>query len=177
MGLRTLKFMTAKIVNTLKETFPASRFIGRRYTDADRLDGSFGAKWGEWFENNLFEKLESLESLPENGDAFIGAMRVKDGIFEYWIGMFLPAGTEVPDGYEYADIESIDYGVLWLYGNQHNGQLYGMDNHNMCLAEIEKLGWLRKEDDWCFERYNCPRFTTPDDQGNVILDYGIAIEG
>ena len=34
----------------------------------------------------------------------------------------------------------------------------------------------RKEDDWCFERYNCPRFTTPDEKGNVILDYGISIE-
>ena len=23
---------------------------------------------------------------------------------------------------------------------------------------------------WCFERYVCPRFTDPDEQGNVILD-------
>lgn len=29
--------------------------------------------------------------------------------------------------------------------------------------------------EWCFERYNCPGFTTPDEQGNVILDYGISI--
>jgi hypothetical protein len=32
------------------------------------------------------------------------------------------------------------------------------------------------ENDWCFERYNCPGFTTPDNNGNVILDYGISIE-
>ena len=31
--------------------------------------------------------------------------------------------------------------------------------------------------DWCFERYNCPRFTSPDEAGNVILDYGISIVG
>ncbi len=23
---------------------------------------------------------------------------------------------------------------------------------------------------WFFERYQCPRFTTPDEKGNVILD-------
>lgn len=50
-----------------------------------------------------------------------------------------------------------------------------METHNLCLEEIKRLGLQRKEDDWCFERYNCPRFTTPDADGNVILDYGIAI--
>jgi hypothetical protein len=30
---------------------------------------------------------------------------------------------------------------------------------------------------WCaFERYNCPRFTEPDENGDVILDYGILLE-
>jgi hypothetical protein len=23
---------------------------------------------------------------------------------------------------------------------------------------------------WCFERYACPRYTTPDKNGNIILD-------
>jgi hypothetical protein len=32
------------------------------------------------------------------------------------------------------------------------------------------------QNDWCFERYNCPRYTMPDNNGNVILDYGISIE-
>lgn len=56
-----------------------------------------------------------------------------------------------------------------------SGEPYTMDPHNMCLEELKTHGFLRKEDDWCFERYNCPRFTTPDENGNVILDYGIAI--
>lgn len=46
----------------------------------------------------------------------------------------------------------------------------------MGLNELKALGLKRKEDDWCFERYNCPRFTMPDENGNVILDYGISIE-
>ena len=35
---------------------------------------------------------------------------------------------------------------------------------------------MLRQGDWCFERYNCPRFTTSDAQGCVTLDYGIAVE-
>ena len=43
---------------------------------------------------------------------------------------------------------------------------------------IELMEFLeRKENDWCFERYNCPRYTTPDENGNVILDYAVSIVG
>jgi len=168
--------MVAKIVKAYKESYPATRFIGKRYTDTDRVNGFFGAKWGEWHANNLFAPLETLEMLPENGDAYVGAMRMHNGVFEYWIGLHLPAGTEVPDGYECVDIEPMDYAVFWLYGNEQNGELYGMDNHVMCEEEIKNQGWTQRNDYWCFERYNCPRFTNPDVHGNVILDYGIAIE-
>lgn len=115
-------------------------------------------------------------AVSENGDSYIGAMRVVNGVFEYWIGMFLAADSPVPDGYEYVDIAPLDYAVFWLYGDEKNGELYGIENHNMCLEEICRQGWKMTEDCWCFERYNCPRFTTPDEKGNVILDYGIAID-
>ena len=45
----------------------------------------------------------------------------------------------------------------------------------MCLEALRAAGFARKGDDWCFERYNCPRYTTPDGEGNVILDYGISV--
>ena len=51
-----------------------------------------------------------------------------------------------------------------------------MDTHNMCLNELSLRGYKRREDSWCLERYNCPRFTTPDENGDIILDYAIAIE-
>lgn len=166
--------MNAKIVNSCIEKFPRALFVGNRYTDEDRVDGAFGAKWGEWFSQNKFSVLENLPQLEENGDAYIGAMRVLNGKFEYWIGMFMPENTVVPDGYEFITIESTNYAVFWLYGNEQNGEIFGLDNHNMCLGEMDKQGLQRLEDNWCFERYNCPRYTTPDDKGNVILDYGIS---
>jgi len=43
-----------------------------------------------------------------------------------------------------------------------------------CAKELVSKGFEiipdKKGVYWFFERYGCPRFTTPDDKGNVILD-------
>ncbi|MDR1600652.1 MAG: GyrI-like domain-containing protein [Oscillospiraceae bacterium] len=164
-----------KITNTQRVSYPACRFIGRKYLDGDRANnGSFGHKWGEWFQNGWFEPLEKLDALAESGDAYVGLMREADP-FEYWIGMFFPAGTEAPEGCEWTDLPAMDYGVCWLYGKEDTGELYGMDAHSRALASIQEKGMAPKPGGYMFELYNCPRFTTPDEQGNVILDYGIEV--
>ena len=119
---------------------------------------------------NPLEKPHSV-GLPYPGQS----LRIVNGELEYWVGMFLPAGTAVPEGYEYADIEAMDFAVFWRYGKEDGEEMYGLEAHNRCLELFAEHGWERREDDWCFERYNCPRFTEPDEEGNVILDYGISI--
>lgn len=161
--------MAVKILEVKRESWPAVRFIGKKYSD--------GSHWGEWWQNGWFSLLEGVSGLlPVNEEGNFGIMRIVDGMLEYWIGMFFDRNAEAPEGFEYVDIEPLDYAVFYLYGNEHNGELYGLDSHNLCLEELNKKGWKRWEDFWCFERYNCPRFTTPDENGNVILDYGISIE-
>ncbi len=161
--------MEVKILEVREESCPAARLIGKRYGE--------GVNWGEWWENDWFSILERNQSIAFNGDAYLGAVRIVDGMPERWIGMLFPMDTEVPNGFEYVDIEPLDFAVCYLYGRDGSSQFYTMDTHNMCLKELEKHHLKRKEDDWCFERYNCPRFTTPDESGNVILDYAISIEG
>lgn len=161
--------MAVKIIEIKKESCPAARLIGKRYEETPN--------WGEWWENNWFEILEAKERLPFNGDAYIGAVHIVDGMPEYWIGMFFPSDTEVPESFEYVDIELLNYAVCYLYDKENSGEFYTMDTHNMCLDKLKACHFNRKEDDWCFERYNCPRFTTADEKGNVILDYGISIDG
>lgn len=90
--------------------------------------------------------------------------------------MFFPENTQVPEGYEYVDISPLNYAVCYLYDKEGSQDFYTMDTHNNCLEELKRQKMIRKENDWCLERYNCPRFTTPDESGNVVLDYGIAIE-
>lgn len=160
--------MSVKILEVKRESFPAVRLIGKKY--------EHGPNWGEWWQKDWFSVLEQKERHPVNGDAYIGAVHIVDGMPEYWIGMFFPVDTEVPEGFDFVDMEALEYAVCYLYDKEGSGDFYSMETHEMCLEELKSLGLKRKEDDWCFERYNCPRFTTPDEAGNVILDYGISIE-
>ncbi len=165
-----------QIVNAYIEECPACRLIGRRYTPADSMQGSFGHKWGEWWKQNLFAPLDALPHLPIVGDSTMAAMRVVEGELEYWIGFPCHLDTPIPDGYEAAEFGPCRFAVLWLQGNEKNGELYGLAAHKQCLERLREMDWKRRENDWCIERYNCPRFTVPDENGQVILDYCIAVE-
>ena len=46
--------MAVEIINTYIENCAACRFIGKRYTPADSMNGSYGHKWGEWWQNDWF---------------------------------------------------------------------------------------------------------------------------
>ena len=52
--------MAVEIINAYIEECPACRFIGKRYTPKDSVNGSYGHKWGEWWANNWFEPLDKL---------------------------------------------------------------------------------------------------------------------
>lgn len=157
--------MAAEIVEIKVESWPACLLIGKR-----------GTNWGEWWGNDWFSPLEKNPALPQNGDAYIGAVRITNGAPERWIGMYFPEGTPVPEGYGAASIPAMRYAVCYLRAQEGSGDFYTQETHSRCLAALKEQGLVRREDDWCFERCNCPRFTTPDDQGRVVLDYGIAIE-
>lgn len=145
--------------------------------EADRKNGSFSHKWAEWFSQGLFAPLEQAPRDPDGflDGSYVGAMRMADGGFEYWIGMFLPQDAPVPEGYEHMDLPEETCALFWIYGSESSGELYGMSAEALCQAELDRRGWVRKDAGWHFERYNCPRFTTPDAQGNVILDYGVPL--
>lgn len=166
----------AEIIKVYREELPSLRLIGKRYTNSDRgANGSFSGKWGEWFKNGYFGPLEKLGALPENGDAYLGLMRITDE-FEYWIGMFFPEGTPVPEGYEYTDFPAGSIGTCWIYGREDNGEIFGEKIHNKCLEKVKEKGWELTENAVFFERYNCPRYTNADEKGNVILDYCMYIK-
>lgn len=160
--------MEVRLVEVREENCPAARLIGKRYAGEPN--------WGEWWEKDWFAVLEKQPHIAFNGDAYLGGVRIVNGMPERWIGMLFPAGTEVPDGFAYADLPPLRYAVCYLSGREGSDQFYTMETHDLCLRELEARHWKRRDGDWCFERYNCPRFTTPDASGNVVLDYAISIE-
>ena len=170
--------MAAEIIKVYEERLPSLRFIGKFYTNVDRI-GGFGHKWGEWFGNGVFAELEALGELTDIENGYLGLMRCDgsdfENTFEYWIGMFLPVNTPVPEGFDFIDFGASHVAVCWIKGKENDG-LYSM--HDACIAKIQENGLnnLMNDDQnraYFFERYNCPRFTEQDDDGNVILDYGI----
>ena len=164
----------ANIAKVYRQSMGATRFIGKKYGDSDRVDGMFGAKWGEWFENGWFTAIENQwnEKPFEDTEAHIGLMREnKEGKFEYWIGCFTPENTTVPEGYQYVDFPTGELGVCWIYGKENEVYM----NEGASAKRLQKEGY-KLADEWCFERYTCPRFTTPDENGNIILDVCFFIE-
>lgn len=159
-----------EIVKTFKENVPAMRFIGKKYPD-------FGGWWGEWFANGWFDQLEqamggvdSILKIWGNG-GYVGLeRRCENAPFEYWIGMFTPAGTTVPEGFEFIDFPAVGLATCWIYGKEAD-----VHDTSGCMAAVIKEGfepWKDAEGGvWSFENCLCPRYTTTDEHGNVILDY------
>lgn len=58
-----------EIVGIVRESCPAARLIGKKYTAAP--------DWGEWWEKGWFDILESAPRLDFNGDACLDAMKAQ----------------------------------------------------------------------------------------------------
>ena len=161
----------AEIIKTFREEIPAMRFIGKKYPN-------FGPMWGDWFTNGWFDTIEKamggadkITAIWENGGGYIGLERRADGQpFEYWIGMFTPTGTPVPDGFSYIDFPAGGLGTCWIYGTEKE-----VHNTKACKGEVINAGFELWKDVnegiWSFENCTCPRYTTPDEKNNVIMDY------
>lgn len=170
------------ILNAYHEVAPAARFIGCKYTEADRVNGSFSACWEEWFAQGWFARLEALQpygwhsAYPEGG-SYIALMRGSDTQpFEYWIGLFLPPGTPVPQGMEHIDMEPWHMGVCWVKGREPD--IYGKEL--ACRERLTAAGfeaWQGPDNAWItLERYQCPRFTQADEEEQRILDIILRIQ-
>jgi predicted transcriptional regulator YdeE len=127
--------------------------------------------------NGWFTSLEEI-CLAEYD--YLGLMTFSDmsgSDFTYWIGMFAESNTPVPDGYLAYDLPESDIAVAWVKGKEP--EIYGKDEiviKKFQEAELSKLRFDINGGGVSLERYNCPRFTTPDADGNVTLDYCYYIE-
>lgn len=160
-----------KIIDVHSEALPVTKLIGRRYTPEDADEhGSYSQKWMQWFDNHWFDCLRGQGGIEKVSDDFIGLMRKTSGGMEYWIGVLMAPSDPVPEGFESLDLPACDLGVCFVYGDGKSNELFGAEAWKLCAKAYSEHGWLMKDDSVYLERYNCPRFTVPDDQGNVVLD-------
>ncbi|HBN83730.1 MAG TPA: hypothetical protein DDZ89_07775 [Clostridiales bacterium] len=164
----------AKIINTYKQSVPAMRFIGRN-------DPLKGRGWGDgatWTALGEIEKAaggsEVINGFFEDAGAYIGFLHLDQDLklLGYWIGIFVPADTQVPEGLDYFDFSPQNFGVAWIQGKDMSdiGKQFGKVIEHLQAAGMEIV--LQNDGSrFQFERYPCPRYTTPDENGNIICDY------
>jgi hypothetical protein len=96
----------------------------------------------------------------------------------HWIGEFMETGTPAPEGLDIVDIPNSQAVLFFINGKERD--FYGTLCDTAPLYEqIEKLGLpLPNVNNTLkyFERENCPRFTTPDEDGFIIVDYIILLD-
>ena len=172
-----------EIIKVYKQSVDALKFIGKKYDNANRVNGTFKVKikWDEWVENGWFETIKSKisrnpDDTYEDGGVYVGLMcNRRDEPFQYWIGMFVPENTEVPEGFDYIDFPKSELGVCWVYGKKEYVYINeGISIFEQCKERLEKEGMYHVHDKdntcWAFERYACSRSKIPDEKGNIILD-------
>lgn len=164
-----------EIIKVFRENIPNLRFIGKEYNE-------FG-HWGEWWQNGWFDTLEStmggtdkILSVWGNGGGYIGVERHADGQpFKYYIGMLTPENTPVPNGFIHIDFINLNLGTCWIYGKESE-----IHDTRLCKPSLIQTGMHIWHDAdgavWSFENCLCPRYTSPDAEGNIILDYCYFIE-
>lgn len=164
----------AEITKFYREPMPAARFIGKKYTDADRKNGYFIDQWQQWITEGWFLPLSGfIKGWDFDGsDVPIGLMRFKEGEpNEYWIGRFFPPLHTVPEGYLSVDFPAGMLGVCWVRAK--GLELYRQEGLCLPTLEQEKAELVVDGEGafWLFERYEFPRSRTPDEEGCLTLDY------
>ena len=79
---------------------------------------------------------ESILKIWENNGGYVGLEhRCENAPFEYRIGMFSPAGTPIPEGFDFVDFPAASLGICWIYGKEND-----VHNTSKCMAAVQKKG-------------------------------------
>jgi len=132
------------------------------------------ALWDRCFADGTFEVLEGLKEYHLGGDyvGWIGEWGPEG--FVYICGMLMQPEVPVPEGFSLRELPPGKVAVAWIKGQRAEVLLQAH-----ALAEEALLNQGYEYDPaacWSMEVYNCPRWTNPDEHGELILDYYIPVK-
>lgn len=168
-----------QIVNMYYERMPAFRLVGKRYTSVDlNAAGMLDDRFNEWFQNGWFNFLFNLGGFPGHEYTALCAYENK-GTMAWWIGVFAPENTTVPEGFSFMDFPPGIVGMCWMRGYRYTGEIFSNVSFDKCKKKLLDAGNTFRMDfngetcQWSFQRYDNTRFFIPDSDGKVIMDYGV----
>ena len=160
------------IKKVYKQELPALRFIGKKCIETSEKVNVLNLL-DNWQLNSRFNDIEKQSVIDyktffEGGDAYINLIRKKDGEnFEHWMGMFMPNGTEVPQGYDKIDFPKMTICAVRIYGKRDEIADYEKE----CLNKLTEEGFAPGNTRWYFRRFNWNKFFGEDVYGKRLLDY------
>jgi len=165
-------FNPSGIKNVAEQKLPALRFIGRKCVEAAGTKDAFKLldKWqlNDWFADIEKQSDKDPKSFYEGGNAYINLVRKNaDGLYEHWMGMFMPEGTEVPQWYEAIDFPSSTLAVCSVYGKKDEID----DCDTVCRDKLTEEGFVLKNDQWYFRRFNWRKYFAVDTYGKRTVEY------
>ncbi len=147
--------------------------VGKEIKVQMGMENPIPAFWDKCFADGTFRALEELDDFVLCTD-YVGFMcdfQGVDNTFTYICGMMMKPGCPVPDGFVSYPVASSSAAVGWIQGDSTKDVC--MTAHEHTAKALEEKGYTNEGFTWSMELYNCPRFTTPDAQGQIILDYYI----
>jgi len=171
-SMKILPFNPSGIKKVFKQELPALRFIGKKCFETSAAMNILNML-DSWQLNHWFDPIEkqadiNYKTFFDGGDAYINLVREKDGgIFEHLMGMFMPAGTEVPQGYDMIDFPKMTICVSRVYGKRSEIVNYETE----CRNKLTEDGFALGNAQWYFRRFNWRGFYEEDVYGKRLLDY------
>lgn len=151
------------------------RHVERVALPALRLIGRMGTRWADWWANSWFDALEH-HTVPPCDPDYVDCYRICNGQEEAWIGMLFPQNAPVPESFHTVELPAADYALIYLRGREDDPDLYGPAARALCIQAMAEQG-MTPAPGLMLVRYNCPRFTTPDAEGCVTVDYLLPLKG
>lgn len=158
-------------INQLPEVFVVGKKITVKMPNKPEIN-PIPALWDTCFSDNTFDYLMKYRDLLFN-DAYVGWMSdfsSDNGTFTYICGMLMKSDNlSLDDGFVSRKIEPVTVGIGWIQGSTVPEICFAA--HSLVEKAVQEKGYSCNHATWCMEVYNCPRFTQPDENGEIILDY------
>jgi AraC family transcriptional regulator len=107
---------------------PAARMIGKKVMNGGG-ENPVPELWQKCFGEDAFKALEANRPLVEYYVGWMGEYNKATGKFTYIAGRLMPAGTEVPQGFDYRDLPPCLVGNGYINGDFANSGVFRHSHH------------------------------------------------